>query len=454
MAKYFNPKKLISFLALLILCGWYFVAEIRLVTYKILDNFNEISVDTNADFIHFTDDFNLGNSFDLINVKSDELDLDKSYIQIYGSAAAYNVLPEVNFDIFDNGKVIDTISLKDIRVKIEGETINFRQSKKLRDTTSVLVTIHIVTKDGQVTDNGYIATLHKTNLNLFFGRYSYFAQYFIWYLALFGSAVQGITWSTVYNSSTKRPINRAIIRIIKDGVLWDTYVTGPTGSIPLKVPAGTYRMIASKSDYKFPSRLSPLTSDGEFRRLYYGKEFKVSRNNSKLKLNIPMDPTSEEKKSSLASNAFLAVSSITDSFNRPLLIFMSVIQIVSWPTYLESWVSAFLCVALLGVQNAFQAYTTKNPGVVVDQAGAAVGNIKVDVYDGQWNTFLTTATTDRQGNYEFIMPQGDYKVKIDSPEYQLSDDSAEIFIKGGSKSAFTRKNVYINSKITVKKKAL
>ena len=116
----------------------------------------------------------------------------------------------------------------------------------------------------------------------------------IWVLSLeaFGIKKRNRPWGTVYDSVTKQPIDPAYV-VLQDmeGNEVMTSITDLDGRYGFLIPtAGSYRIIANKTNYRFPSeKLSGRSSDEIYEELYTGGILTIT-NETVITKNIPLDP--------------------------------------------------------------------------------------------------------------------------------------------------------------------
>ncbi len=95
---------------------------------------------------------------------------------------------------------------------------------------------------------------------------------------------QPFPWGTVFNSSTKEPLELVVVRLHRadsDRIV-ETKVTDRRGRFGFIVPEGEYYITVTKSDYTFPAR----QPGGD----YQGGKFSIkSIEEGFIKLNVPMD---------------------------------------------------------------------------------------------------------------------------------------------------------------------
>ena len=98
-------------------------------------------------------------------------------------------------------------------------------------------------------------------------------------------------WGVVYDSVTKRPIDPAYVVLMDmNGNEVATAITDINGRYGFAVDPGTYRIVANKSNYQFPStKLAGKSSDGLYDELYFGGEVVISKEGEIITKNIPLD---------------------------------------------------------------------------------------------------------------------------------------------------------------------
>jgi len=115
----------------------------------------------------------------------------------------------------------------------------------------------------------------------------------LWSLLLiaFGLKRRNLPWGTVYDSVTKQPLDPAYV-VLQDlnGNEVTTSITDLDGRYGFLVPAGSYRMIANKTNYEFPSKkLMGKDRDELYQELYFSEIITV-KEGEVITRNIPMDP--------------------------------------------------------------------------------------------------------------------------------------------------------------------
>lgn len=99
-------------------------------------------------------------------------------------------------------------------------------------------------------------------------------------------------WGVVYDSITKQPLDPAYVVLYNDrGEEVTSAITDLDGRYGFFTSPGTYRIVANKTDYVFPSeKMRGKTEDELYRDLYFGETFTVREKDEIIAKNIPLDP--------------------------------------------------------------------------------------------------------------------------------------------------------------------
>jgi len=99
-------------------------------------------------------------------------------------------------------------------------------------------------------------------------------------------------WGTVYDAITKQPLDPAYV-LLQDinGIEITSAITDFDGRYGFVAKPGMYKIVANKTNYKFPSeKMSGRTEDELYKDLYFGEMFEVKEDNEIIAKNIPLDP--------------------------------------------------------------------------------------------------------------------------------------------------------------------
>ncbi len=119
-----------------------------------------------------------------------------------------------------------------------------------------------------------------------------FSRLWQWLLWLFGFSKRK-KWGTVYDSVTKYPLDPAyVVAMDMTGRKVAESITDLDGRYGFILQPGTYKIVASKTNYKFPSeRLARMPVDEVYDDLYFGEVITINDKEQVILKNIPMDPT-------------------------------------------------------------------------------------------------------------------------------------------------------------------
>lgn len=99
-------------------------------------------------------------------------------------------------------------------------------------------------------------------------------------------------WGVVYDSVSKEPLDPVIVKLVYVGSdrVVETCVTDLGGGYGFLARPGSFKILATKSNYTFPSKIATGSNDGIYRDLYHGEFFHLTGGSEVIAPNIPMDP--------------------------------------------------------------------------------------------------------------------------------------------------------------------
>lgn len=250
-----------------------------------------------------------------------------------------------------------------------------------------------------------------------------FLQYlFNLLLHYFVAGKKGRAWGVIYNSSTKEPVDLAIVRLFssKSHNILETAVTDRNGRFSFQPDRGLYYLSVTKPSFAFPSKLvSGLTSDGKYGKLYFGGNFDIKQKKA-LDFTIPLDPTSATK----INISFVdRVKSLLERLSAPLL-FLGLIMalFVYWVN--TDWFNGLVVVLylLLILTKFFLMRSKSHPwGKVMNiDTGQTVPGVVLRIFDKKYNKLLETKVTDQKGRFSFMLPKGEYYIRVMSYSYKIA----------------------------------
>ena len=235
------------------------------------------------------------------------------------------------------------------------------------------------------------------------------------------------TWGIVYNSSTKKPLSRAIIRLIReDRTVADTVVSEANGTFRLTPREGKYAVSVTLAGYSFPSASVKTESDGGYTNVYRGEALTITDTAKGILISIPMDPATmseEEKKKVEAKNTLSEVVEIGSN----ILMFggFAYGAYIAW-IYPHAYNYAILAVYfLIVISKIVLMLPRKTVGKVQFTSGGKASGVELGLFDTEFNNLLYRAFTNKDGEYSFVVPNKDYNLK-------LMDERFHIVSKGDS----------------------
>ncbi len=364
----------------------------------------------------------------------DRIDLNRSYIKLSGSKYLFNSNEKEYSYFLDSTKTYSSFNLSDPRVVIDASTreVIIEDNNNIRERYSIISELYLYDIEGNLTYQWEVGYFNKDEGGYWLGRTSYLIQNIIWFFAIFGFFKVGKSMAVIYDSKTKKPISGAIVRIYSAGRLVKTYITSVIGFMDLKLDKGKYSISVMKQGYTFPSALSPLPADDHYTSLYYGSEFSIAKNGSRLKFNIPLDPEGSQVVTSKINSIASGVFSVVDNANPALLILLSLGQIYQWPGYIDTWIFTAVSALLLMFKYSIKMSSRLYYGAVVDNSGKSIPNITFNLFEAKWERFVRSFTSDSKGRYETIEVPGEYYITVSNPGWVIvgADSSGKLMVKG------------------------
>ncbi len=260
----------------------------------------------------------------------------------------------------------------------------------------------------------------------------------------------------VYNAVTKKPVGRAIVRLIdaRTGEVEQTAVTDSLGIFKLlPIKEGSYTLKVIHKEFSFPSTVVTTTEDSGFSGVYRGAEIALKRDQQDLLISIPLDPIelSESQKQLQQFKAtlfkifeYVSILLFAGAFGY------SVYVAIQFP-HLLNYLILLVYVLSFGAKIYLLARRKVIAAEVLDLFGNPVPSLELGLYDPDFDTLMYRTFTDSQGNYSFAVPNKMYRLKVIDRNYQLIVDG-EVVPSLDSKTANANESIrYVATKLTVKK---
>ncbi len=234
-------------------------------------------------------------------------------------------------------------------------------------------------------------------------------------------------WGVVYDSVTKQPLDPAYV-VLNDmyGKEIATSITDIDGRYGFLVDPGTYRIVANKTNYKYPSeKLQGKTSDELYNDLYFGEQIEVKEEGDVITKNIPLDrigfdwnefAKKEQNRMKFYHHWDVLFNKISDIlFMLGFLVSLVVLFVVPGP---YNFIIFGLYLVLFFLRRMKISRNKKgNVSFASTNMPVSYGILRVKTSGGQE---IAHRVLDRLGNYYCLVPKGFYTVSVE----KKNDDSS------------------------------
>ena len=334
-------------------------------------------------------------------------------------------------NIIDKCPQIDGIqndeSLCGSEKKIVSETVRPKPKLKLKQSNAIdIASVREVLKPAAVLMTAVAIAGVVSTVPGFVARIGHFLLTFLLYR-------RRNPWGIVYDSRTKQPLDPAMVIVtdVNSGKDIEQKTTDIEGRYGFYLQPGTYRISAGKTHYEFPSKiLMNKNSDGTYDDLYFGQEFTVppGRNRDRVvTMNIPMDSVGEdwnqlEKKRMGLMGYLTKQSPIWNIIAKVLFVAgfaFSAIVTYLYPSNTNYIVLGLYVLVLILSVIGFGSITAGT----ITQAGKPLANVLVRLYNANLRTETGHRTTDSEGHYYILVPNGKYYATV---EEHLPDGTSQV----------------------------
>ncbi len=274
---------------------------------------------------------------------------------------------------------------------------------------------------------------------------------FISFIGVLGSGKGKKPWGVVYDSDTKEPISRAVVRLFSDGKLVDTSVTDILGTFYFAPKKGTYEIKVSKAHYKFPSERVKGKSDFPRKNIYVGGKYEVKKDREVINVNIPLDAVSERQGISIIRKVYTKFVSTLVILNPYLLVFGAALSYVEYLIFDQRryFILFWIYIVMLGINLYTRFFTKARWGIVVDEDGEPLEGVEIGLYDRKYGKKIDRRFTDEKGQFKFVVPGREYYLKPVRQEYVIAEE--EYRSKGYPVGQKTEGNIHISQRVKVRK---
>lgn len=232
----------------------------------------------------------------------------------------------------------------------------------------------------------------------------------------------------VFDSVTKQPVARAVIRLIdaKTEEVVDTVVSDANGIFRLTPAIGTFVVTVTHSHYDFPSKVA-TTQDGINENVYRGAEFRVKGDHELVIMSIPLDPQKLTEGQIQSAKVKQLLSLIAVMLSTVVLfagLGYSFYCALAFPLSIN-YAILFIYLVLFGIKFVSIFDRQKESGTVRLTSGGVATGVEVGLFDVEFGTLLYRTFTDENGRYVFVVPAKKYVLKIVDLRYKLHLFGAE-----------------------------
>ena len=245
----------------------------------------------------------------------------------------------------------------------------------------------------------------------------------LWSILIYGFGIKkrARPWGTVYDSSTKQPIDPAYVILRNmEGETINTCMTDIDGRYGFLVEPGKYIINAYKTHFVFPSlKLANKITDEFYDDLYFGEQIEVQTSGQVLAKNIPMDRKNfdwnEYAKNKQQKTKFFHKSDVIfrklTNFLFAIGFILAVLIFLKDPTSYN--MTILVLYILLSLSHMF-VIRKHIMGTVTEKAtGMPLSYGILRIYSIGDGKEITRKILDRLGNYYCLIQNGNYMVNLE-----------------------------------------
>lgn len=253
-------------------------------------------------------------------------------------------------------------------------------------------------------------------------------------------------YGMVYDSITKEPIIRAIVRIFdSENKLVATEVTNQFGIFEANLEkSGGYKIKVMARNYLFPSNIIRSEEDGIYQNIYTGGSFDYDPS-VPINYSIPIDPLESGSREYTKAIFLNKVSAFFSKLQTILLILGFIFAVVS---YVNN--ASILNIAVLGIyvligiiSLVIYIKNRKKYGIVTDVNNQKLSNFTILLKELEFGKIHSQRITDEQGRYRFIVPGGKYRIELANSSYQIINQEDVNIDTNNEKISVVNKNLKI-----------
>ncbi len=245
----------------------------------------------------------------------------------------------------------------------------------------------------------------------------------LWALLLtaFGLKKRRLPWGTVYDSITKQPLDPAYV-VLSDlnGKEINTSITDLDGRYGFLLAPGTYRIVANKTNYIFPSkRLAGRQSDELYKDLYFGEPIQVDEMGAILTKNIPLDPEKFDwnefaKGDKKLMSFYSRRDRIIKKFSDIMFVLGFAVAAIAFMVAPQPYnIGIFVLYIFLFLMRVLGLKPKASGSVTEKTTGEPLSFAIVRIYSVALGRELMHRIADKFGRYYALVPQGQYYITVE-----------------------------------------
>ncbi len=313
-------------------------------------------------------------------------------------------------DIFGGPGVIDIIK------EVVGSILDEVTKEKIDSS----VAIKAVSATGAVVGLG-ITLASALFVNPFSLSELFLLPFRLWSLLMTALGLRRKPWGVVYDSVTKQPLDPVYVSLQDmGGNEVATSITDLDGRFGFLTKAGTYKIVAGKTNYIFPSeKLRGLTKDELYQDLYFGEAITISADGQVIIKNIPMDPIKFDwnefaKREQKLMKFYSSRTKWLTRFANIFFVFGFIIATIALLVAPKAYNIIIFCLYVLIAVLKKTGLKPKTYGGISDKfTGKPIPFAIVRVYSAATNTEITHKVADKEGRYYCLVQNGTYYITIE-----------------------------------------
>lgn len=339
----------------------------------------------------------------------------------------------VGGDIFDVPHVIDIVK----------EAITNILEQDTKDKIDSSAAIKAVSATGAIIGLG-ITLASALFVNPFSLSELFLLPFRLWSLLMTALGLRRKPWGTVYDSVTKQPLDPVYVSLQDmGGNEIATSITDLDGRYGFLTKPGTYKIVAGKTNYIFPSeKLRGLTKDELYQDLYFGEPITITEDGQVIIKNIPMDPLKfdwnefakrDQKLMKFYNNRTKWLTRVANIF----FVFGFIIATIALIAAPKAYNIIIFCLYVLIAVLKKTGLKPKTFGGISDKfTGKPLPFAIVRVYSAATNTEITHKVADKEGRYYCLVQNGNYYITIEKKNPDGSYTLVHKTIPGEIKAGF------------------